>query len=48
MGSSGNWESIIAPGQETNGDDLGIFFVDLLQNKGMLSVLIRIASTMRF
>ena len=33
----------MAPGQEANGDNLGIFF-NLLQNNGMLSVLIRITS----
>ena len=30
------------PGQVTNGDNLGIFFFDLLDNNGMLSVLNRI------
>ena len=34
----------MAPGWETNGDDLGRLF-DLLYNNGMLSVLSRIAST---
>ena len=34
-------------GQETNGDNLGIFF-DLLDNDAMLSVIIRIASMRRF
>ena len=37
----------MAPGQEANDDDFGIFFY-LLDNNGMLMVLIRIASMMRF
>ena len=37
----------MAPGQETNGDIYGNVF-DLQQNKGMLRVLIRIASMRRF
>ena len=31
------------PGQEANGDDLGIFFFDFLYNSCLLSVLFRIA-----
>ena len=42
----------MAPGQEANGDDLGIFFFFfffyLLYNDEMLSALIRIASIRRF
>ena len=37
----------MTPGQEANGDNLGIFFY-LLDTNGMLSVLIRIALTRRF
>ena len=37
----------MAPGQEANGDNLWKCF-DLQQNNGMLRVLIRIASMMRF
>ena len=37
----------MTPGQEANGDNLGIIF-DLLDNSCMLSVLIRIASMRRF
>ena len=37
----------MAPGQEANGDNLGIFF-NFLQNNGMLSVLIRITLMERF
>ena len=37
----------MTPGQEANDDNLGIFF-DLLDNNGMLRVLIRIASMRRF
>ena len=47
MGSSSQWGLIITSGQEENGDNLGIFF-DLLDNNDMLSVIIRIASMMRF
>ena len=36
------------PGQEANGDNLGIFFFYLLDINGMLSVLIRIASMRQF
>ena len=36
----------MTPGQEANGDNLGFCF-DLLDNKCMLSVLIRIASMRR-
>ena len=32
------------PGHESNGENLGKFFCDLLYNNGMLSELIRIAS----
>ena len=37
----------MTPGQEANGDNLGDFFFDL-DNCGMLSLVIRIASMMRF
>ena len=37
----------MVPGQEANGDNLGNF-LDLLDNNGMLSVLIRIASMWQF
>ena len=37
----------MTPGQEANGDNLGMFF-DLLDNNGILSVHIRIAWTRRF
>ena len=37
----------MTPGQEAIGDNLGIFF-ELLDNNGMLSVLIRIALMRRF
>ena len=37
----------MVPGQEANGDNLGIIFY-LLANDRMLSVLIRIASMRRF
>ena len=37
----------MVPSQEANGDNLGIFFFDFLQNNCMLSVLIRIASMRR-
>ena len=47
MGSSSYWELIMVPGQEANSDNLGIF-LDFLHNDCMLSVLIRIASMMRF
>ena len=30
----------MTPGHKANGDNLGIFFFDLLDNNGMLSVLI--------
>ena len=41
MGSSSHWWLIIPAMQEVNGNTLGIFF-DVLDNNGMLSVLIRI------
>ena len=47
MCSSNQWGLIKAPGQEANDDNSGIVFA-LLDNNGMLSVLIRIASMMRF
>ena len=34
----------MVPDQEANGDNLGMFFLDLLYSNGMVSVLIRIAS----
>ena len=37
----------MTPGQEANGDNLVIFF-ELLDNDGMLCVLIRIASMRQF
>ena len=37
----------MTPGQEANDGNLGIFF-DLLDDNGMLSVLIRITSMRRF
>ena len=40
MGSSSHRGLIMTPGQEANGDNLGIF----LDNNGMLSVFIRFAS----
>ena len=36
----------MTPGQEANGDNL-VFFFELLDNNGMLCVLIRIASIMK-
>ena len=36
------------PSQEANGNNFRIFFFDLLDNTGMLSVLIRIASMRQF
>ena len=39
MGSSSHWGYIITPGQEANGDNLGIVF-DLLDNNSMMSVFI--------
>ena len=36
----------MAPGQEVNGDDLGVFY-DLRYNNGMLSALIRNTSMRR-
>ena len=36
------------PSQEANGDNLGIFFFDVLHNNCMLFVLIRIASMRQF
>ena len=47
MGSSGHFELTIAPGHETNSDNLESL-LDLLYNNGMLSLLIRIASMRRF
>ena len=38
----------MTPGQEANGDNLSCYFFDLLDNNGMLSVFIRIASMRRF
>ena len=38
----------MTPGQEEKGDNLGILFFDLLENSGMLKVLIRISSMRRF
>ena len=38
----------MAPFQEANSDNLGIFFLDFLHNDCMLSVLIRIALMRRF
>ena len=46
MGSSSHWGLIIAPGQGANGDNLGVYF-DHLNNKGILSILIRIAPMRR-
>ena len=48
MGSSNHWGLIMAPVQEANSDNLGIFFFDFLHKDCMLSVLIRIASMTRF
>ena len=47
MGSSSQWDLIMAPGQETNGYIFGNVF-DLQQNNGMLHVLIRITSLRQF
>ena len=47
MGSSSHLGLIMMPGQEENGDKLGFFFY-LLDNNGMLGVLIRIASKRQF
>ena len=38
----------MVPNQEANGNNLGIFLFDFLQNNCMLSVLIRIASMRQF
>ena len=38
----------MAPGREANGSNLGFFLFYFLDNNGMLSVLIRIASMRRF
>ena len=38
----------MVPSQEANGDNLGIFFFDFLQNNCMLSVLIRITLMRQF
>ena len=43
MDSSNHLGLIIAPDQETNGDDLGIYFRSSAKQNGMLSILIRIA-----
>ena len=47
MVSSSQWGLIMAPGQETNDHNLGTFF-NLLDNNGMLRVLISLASTKWF
>ena len=47
MGGSSHQGLIMVPGQEANGDTLGIFF-DFLHNNCMLSVLIRIALMRQF
>ena len=47
MGSSSHWGLIMAPGQEANDDNLGVYF-DLLYNNCMLSLLIRIALMRQF